>query len=391
MRRLLNPELALVLIFLGIVASVPVVQFGIEAGRGDQPLALDVFKQKPTARNLRAYEHGLEDASWLAAKLRPCVQYAQFAWLRDGGAKSLIGRDGWLFYKPGVEYITERPGSRQARGTVNQAVAAIVDLKTQLAARGIQLLVMPAPNKESIYPEKLTRRAAGRGTVTSPETRELLQRLKAADVEVIDLFDTFAAAKAAATPSSPALYLAQDTHWSPAGLEIAARAVAQRLLEKGWVDKGNYAYAVVPAPIPRLGDVLRMLQVPQLEAQTQPELVPCQRVTQSNSTQPYHDSEDSGILVMGDSFLRIYETDEPGSAGFIAHLARELRQPVTSLVNDGGASTLVRQELSRRPALLANKKVVLWEFVERDIRLGEEGWQQIPLGTLASGSAPNPR
>jgi hypothetical protein len=82
---------------------------------------------------------------------------------------------------------------------------------------------------------------------------------------------------------------------------------------------------------------------------------------------------------LGDSFLRIYQQDEPGSAGLVAHLAKALQQPLTSLVSDGGASTLVRQELYRRPALLQGKKVVVWEFVERDIRLGAEGWQIIPM------------
>ena len=77
--------------------------------------------------------------------------------------------------------------------------------------------------------------------------------------------------------------------------------------------------------------------------------------------------------------MRIYEQDEPQSAGFIAHLAYELGQPVASIVNDGGASTLVRQELHRRPRLFVNKKLVIWEFVERDIRFGTEGWQPVPL------------
>ena len=67
------------------------------------------------------------------------------------------------------------------------------------------------------------------------------------------------------------------------------------------------------------------------------------------------------------------------TAGFIEHLACELGLPLTSVVNDGGASTLVRQELSRKPALLRNKKLVVWEFVERDIRFGTEGWQQVQL------------
>jgi hypothetical protein len=42
-------------------------------------------------------------------------------------------------------------------------------------------------------------------------------------------------------------------------------------------------------------------------------------------------------------------------------------------------STLVRQDLFRRPELLQDKKVVIWEFVERDIRFGAEGWQLVPL------------
>lgn len=85
------------------------------------------------------------------------------------------------------------------------------------------------------------------------------------------------------------------------------------------------------------------------------------------------------MLVLGDSFLRIYERDEPGAAGFIAHLAKELQQPLSSIVNDGGASTLVRQELARRPKVLTGKTLVIWEFVERDIGYGTEGWQVLPL------------
>jgi len=65
--------------------------------------------------------------------------------------------------------------------------------------------------------------------------------------------------------------------------------------------------------------------------------------------------------------------------GFIAHLAQYLRRPVSSVVNDGGASTLVRQELARRPQLLRGKTVVIWEFVERDLRFGIEGWKPVPL------------
>jgi hypothetical protein len=132
-----------------------------------------------------------------------------------------------------------------------------------------------------------------------------------------------------------------------------------------------------------------MLQVPRLERETIPETILCGEVMRSDMQEPYGDDLDSNILVLGDSFLRIYQQDEPGAAGFIAHLAKELRQPAASIVNDGGASTLVRQELNRRPAWLAHKKVVIWEFVERDIRLGTEGWQRVALPALSeTGSKP---
>ena len=57
----------------------------------------------------------------------------------------------------------------------------------------------------------------------------------------------------------------------------------------------------------------------------------------------------------------------------------DLSQPIASLVNDGGASTLVRRSLARNPRLLKGKKLVIWEVVERDFRFGEEGWKDVEM------------
>ena len=108
--------------------------------------------------------------------------------------------------------------------------------------------------------------------------------------------------------------------------------------------------------------------------------------------------------MLGDSFCRIYQYAEPqslgeipasaptvrkeessikrllpGSAGFISHLALALKSPVDAIVSDGGASTDVRRKLSTNPEILEGKKVVVWEFVERDIALGRQGWEHVPL------------
>jgi len=378
-------ELVLVTFFLALVASGLLIQTTLELSRGEAPGALEVFRQKPTAANLRAYERQLEDSSIVARVLRPLFQFAQFAWLRDGGEKALVGRDGWLFYKPGCDDMVAR--AHPTANSTNDPVAAIVAWRDALAARGIHLLVVPAPNKESVYPDRLTRRMAADQGVLSSTTRDVLARLKSANVECVDLFALFAEARSNAIASSAApLYLKQDSHWSPAGVALAAKAVGRRLVELGWAKPGTVEYRELAVPVERLGDVVRMMQSARLETAAVPERVPCVQVVRGDTGQPYRDHGDSEILILGDSFLRIYEQDEPGSAGFVAHLAKELKQPLTSLVNDGGASTLVRQELYRRPALLKNKKVVVWEFVERDLRLGTEGWQRVPLPPLASAN-----
>ncbi len=368
------------LMFASIIFAVPIIQAILELRQGGRPQALDVFTQKPTVDNLRAYEASLEEASWAVKNLRPWMQYVQFMFLKEAGEKALVGRNGWLFYRPAVEYLTRRLVTHKGVSGPGDPLHAIIFFRDQLAARGIQLLVVPSPNKVSIYPEMLTRRAQGTASVMCPETRELCHALQAAGVEVVDLFAVFHNAKKERRVSdSRAFYLAQDSHWSPAGVELAAKAVAEKVLERGWVKPGALEYAESPVRLRRLGDLVRMLQVPQIERRAPLQDIVCKQVIREDSRALYQDASHSEILVLGDSFLRIYEQDEPGAAGFVAHLAKELKQPLTSIINDGGASTLVRQELYRRPQLLANKKLVIWEFVERDIRFGTEGWQLIPL------------
>ena len=380
MKRLQDPRWFLILMFLGIIASVPLAQVLKELRQGGEVLALEIFAQAPTSANLRSYEQSLEKANWLGRLTRPWLHFAQFRWLKDGAEKVVIGHSGWYFYKPGLNYMLARQEIQDRSNETNDPVAAIVHFRDQLAAHGIQLIVMPAPNKESIYPDRVTSRAESLRGIMAPGTKQLFARLREANVEVIDLFTVFGEVREqSASGSHNPLYLAQDTHWSPAGVALAAKSVARRLTELGWVQPGSVEYAERPAPVQRYGDLVRMMQAPQIERNFKPETVPTVQVIRCDTNQLYKDEAEAEILVLGDSFLRVYQHDEPNAAGFIAHLAKELKQPLMSLVNDGGGSTLVREELAARPVFLQNKKVVLWEFVERDIGLGLKGWRRTPL------------
>lgn len=385
MKRFRDPNWVLILLFASLIAAVPLVQIVLEATDENGVIALDLFSEVPTAANLRAYERKLEDANWAARLTRPWLQFAQFAWLKHGGEKVVVGSSGWYFYKPGLNYMLARPEVTQATMATNDPVRAIVDFRDQLSGRGIQLLVMPVPNKDSVYPDRLSSRAQMVQGVVTPRTREFLQSLRAAKIEVVDLFEEFARARreSGSKPEVP-LYLAQDTHWSPEGVAVAARAAARRLKELGWVHPGNVEYAEHSAPAQRVGDLVQMLKTPMIERTITPERVSSVQVTRDDG-EPYTDQAEAEVLVLGDSFMRIYQQDAPNSAGFVAHLAKELKQPLLSLVNDGGGSTLVREELCARPGFLKNKKVVLWEFVERDLGIGIKGWQRTPLPPLSSG------
>ncbi len=260
-----------------------------------------------------------------ADKTRPLVQALLFRVFRNPGEKAIAAPNGQLLYKQDVRYLIEPVDLAEPH-------AAIRDFREQLARRGIRLIVVPIPVKAN------TGTSAGIG-----------------DVDLLPLLKN--------------RYMSYDTHWTCEGAQIAAKAVADLLPEL----RGTRNYEVKSVNIERKGDIVRMMDSPTLERFFPPETVPCQQV------QNYTDDTNSPILVLGDSFLRIYQTDTPKSAGFIAHLARELKMPLTSIVNDGGASTLVRQELARKPHLLKDKKVVIWEFVERDLRFGTEGWQLVKL------------
>ena len=57
---------------------------------------------------MSAFEAALEDQSVIGRALRPPTQRVLSGWLGAGNERVYIGREGWLFYRPDVEYLTGR-------------------------------------------------------------------------------------------------------------------------------------------------------------------------------------------------------------------------------------------------------------------------------------------
>lgn len=424
-------DLVLIACFLLIIFGVPVVQTTVELTRGERVQAATVVRLNPTASTLRRYVKTLEDRSVVNQWSRPVTQAALFGVFGDVGSKAVTGRDGWLFYRPDLRYLVapDLPeaadaGSRWAppadRSTHQDSVRhAILRFHGQLQQRGIRLVVVPVPGKPGIYPDQVTRRLAGASaTVTSP-TERLIEKLRNDGVAVVDLFAAFRQARSEDKVTGP-LYLNTDTHWTPRGADLAARVVAERLHSLGLGLGPAAAFQTRQVTVQRRGDILEMAQIPGLSQRYDAETIVCEQVldpalgplipTPSDRPGCYkYPAKQSSVLVLGDSFCRIYQYPEPrslgelsgaaadgggkrllpGSAGFVSRLALALGAPVDAIVSDGGASTDVRQKLSTNPEILEGKTVVIWEFVERDIALGRAGWEEVPLPAAlgAAGSA----
>ena len=111
--------------FMLVLVSVGVYQIAAEIIEGQPPQIAELFRRLPTKDNLRMFENDLGKNCRLAEMLRPSVQYAQFIILKDTGDKALMGRVGWFFYKPAVQYLIEPlpVGSRYGQADVLSAAA----------------------------------------------------------------------------------------------------------------------------------------------------------------------------------------------------------------------------------------------------------------------------
>ncbi len=384
-------EWTIVASLLLVCAGIPLFQVCYEvAVEKESPYLFELLKTLPTKASLHRWDDNAKDRSLFSKWLRPRTLQLRFQFFGEMAPKSLPGEDGWLFYNQDADYLLQPPytDARFYKGTfdsllngkrinLRNPLYAILDFRNRLKARGIELLIIPIPGKPSIYPEKLWKGFSGQPV--SPSL-VLLEDLKNHNVQTVDLFTPMLVAK---TQGGPPLYLMRDTHWSPHGMEVAAEIIATKIRKLGFGLYPNRSwhprYALKNTSVERWGDIAEMTKVPNRKSIWEKENMSIRKVLDLQTSLPYQDDTLSPILWLGDSFSRIYQTDEPTSSGIIAHLAYRLNRPLTSLVNDGGASTVVRQLLSRRGDLLMQKKLVVWTFVERDLRFGAKGWQIVDL------------
>jgi alginate O-acetyltransferase complex protein AlgJ len=411
-----NLSILLSVFFLLSVFMVPLVQHGVDRSAGNAlsvtppwekttSMGRSVFAavnqtNKLVLKHLHDLETSLEDNSLLRKLFLPPLQYVLLRFMRQGNEKAVAGRSGWLFFTPGIDYLVGPPFLDPAQLRLREEgheiweeapapdpIRAIVDFKNQLAARDIELIVVPVPIKAAIHPEKLSSRI-----VSGPLANRSFPRFKKLLEESgVHLYDPRPVLFRYAQMEGDA-YLATDTHWQPGAMQAVAAGLADYISDRLVDFSGNLSLQLQPKRVVAKGDVARMVTLPERKSlYSGQEVTVHQVVTEDNVFwQPDNNSE---ILVLGDSFTNIYSLKGLGwgfGAGFAEHLSYALQHPLDLLArNDAGAYAtreMLAIEFGRGRDRLSGKKLVIWQFAERELALGDWKDIQLVLGEVSEGT-----
>lgn len=355
----------------------------------------EAYALLPSPEQIKAFETNVEEHSTLARWLIPRVQWMLTAMGGSGNEQALVGRNGWLFYKPAVDYLTGPPFldeqrlARIARFEDRSAdpLPAIVQLNAQLAERGITLVLMPTPGKAQVHPEQLASGFDGvSAALQNPSYERFMVRLREADVMVYDPGPLLMQRK----QLGESQYLATDTHWSPKAMQAVAEQIAEQLADK-LPSAEQDRYAQQHQTVSNLGDVAVMLKLPESQTLYKPQEITIAPVQVEGV--PWTATPNAPVLLLGDSFSNIYSQAELGwgeGAGLAEQLSFALKLPLDRIVINAGGAHATRQrlaaELARTPQRLDGVRVVLWQFAQRELLAGD--WKPIPLPPITAAQAP---
>jgi hypothetical protein len=418
-------RMLLVGLFLLTLAAVPILQFAVEVGSPRASGSLPMFDGLktlpgwakigavhnlgelwdilPHADQIKSAEKAIENESVVSLWLRPQVQAILTEDLHAGTEQVYPGREGWLFYRPDVDYVTGPPFLDLAQlkqrekepGVHPDPIKAILDFRNQLAALGIDLVVMPVPVKPCVDGEMMTRNETEKRPLQNASFADFKARMEEQRVHVFDPAPRLMGRKAAAGRSP--LYLETDTHWRPETMEFAAQQLAMFLGTSVSVQGGGLRIA--EREIAAYGDILRMLKLPAGQKTYDLQKVETKQVSVGNAL--WRPNKEARVLLLGDSFCNIFSLESMGwgeSAGFAEQLSRALGgQPLDCIVRNSDGSFATREFLSRELARgrdrLVGKKVVVWEFAVRELAFGNWKLLDMKLGRpqITHFLSPGPR
>lgn len=396
---------ALAAVFLSVIFLVPVTQALYEKGAfGCMEIlrapghAVEAFAKsegslfrrlmefnRSLLLDIHTYEDSLEDESFLTKTLVPPAQLFMARSLGGGNEKAYIGCDRWLFYRPDIDYLTG-PGFLDPNRLAGRAASgnewtpapqpdprtAILEFRDQLAERDIALILMPVPVKPGVHPERFSKSYSAGQPLHNVSYDVFIEELRDKGVLVCELNE------------SGSRYLATDTHWRPETMSVAAQRLGEFISE-------HVSLPPVPKPgfkqlaqeVSNQGDVTRMLKLPENQRLFESETVRIQQVLTA-AAEFWRPNASADVLLLGDSFSNIYSLPSMkwgSSAGLAEQLSFHLQRPLDVIIrNDEGAHSTrgaLARDMARGKDRLDGKRVVVWQFAERELAMGD--WKSVEM------------
>lgn len=329
------------IVFVALLLIVPVVQ---------------IFIGVPAFDDIRYWEAALEQQSFLRDIFPTRFQSVLTKQLHSGNEKAIIGKGNELFYSTDIQYY-QRPINKES-------IPCIIDFARQLKERGIDLIMMPVPLKPAYASSALSNRIADGTVLRHPEFDSWKAELEKAGITFAELPEKIS-------------YLREDTHWDAESMEKAAQSLARNTLELNLINSNLTPYIFENMSVTNRGDVYSMLNLGADNDFDIPQSMTIHPVI-TPTGEAFIPSKNAEVLLLGDSFSNIYSLHGMGwgsDAGLAEHLAFNLQAPVDAIRrNDAGAMAtrkILQTEQKRGRNRLAGKKIVVWEFAERELAFGD--------------------
>lgn len=287
----------------------------------------------------------------LGTNVWAAIDYLAFG---EGRPGVIVGRENWLFSDEEVHTVAH------AERNTAENWALIRGVRKELEAHGITLVLAILPAKARVYPEYLGRERPGSAMLP------LYQRFHAeADKAGLIAPDLLAPLQDAKQGGSQ-VFLRTDTHWTPAGAEVVARQLGERIRSARLLQEPPRRYVTQPGAVrEHQGDLVAFLPLDPLFSA----LLPAPDQLQMRSTQPLEQGSGEDAL-FGEVKVPVTLIGTSYSAdprwNFVGALRESLQADVVSHAEDGRGPILPMLTFLQTASLEQSKpSVVIWEFPER--------------------------